>query len=38
MHGMIQSGLGYSGLLTELASHGYLIFAIDSLDGTCEYT
>ena len=38
MHGLSNKCNIYSGLLTELASHGYLVLAIDSLDGTNEYT
>ena len=38
MHGLSSKCSIYSGLLTELASHGYLVLGIDTLDGTNEYT
>ena len=37
-HGLTGNNYNYSGCHRELASHGYIIFSIDHLDGSCNYT
>ena len=37
-HGLGASSSQYFGHLSELASHGYITFAMDHLDGSCLYT
>lgn len=37
-HGLASSCGIYSAHLRELASHGYIIFAMDHQDGSCGYT
>lgn len=38
MHGLGSNNRQYLGLYRELASHGFIVFAIDSHDGSCRYT
>ena len=37
-HGLTASRSLYSSLCSELASFGYMVFALDHHDGTCCYT
>ena len=37
-HGLNSSGATYSKHCIELASHGYIVFAIWHLDGSCQYS
>lgn len=37
-HGILDSGKGMSTQAIELASHGYIVFSLDAMDGTCTYT
>ena len=37
-HGLAGSKRLYIGLMKDLASHGYLVLAVDHQDGTCFYT
>jgi predicted dienelactone hydrolase len=37
-HGLFANNISYSGLLKDLASYGYIVFAINHADGTCIYT
>lgn len=37
-HGLTASRSLYSSLCSELASFGYIVFALDHHDGTCCYT
>lgn len=37
-HGLTLSRNFYSTMCIELASHGYMVFAIDHHDGSCCYT
>ena len=37
-HGLAGSKRLYVGLMKDLASHGYLVLAVDHQDGTCSYT
>ena len=37
-HALMNQGVKYSGHLAELVSQGYIVFAIDHLDGSCGYT
>ena len=37
-HDIISQASKYSGLLRQLASHGFIVFAMDHLDGSCNYT
>ena len=37
-HGLTASRSLYSSLCSELASFGYMVFALDHHDGTCTYT
>lgn len=38
IHGLGSDASNYIGHYMELASHGYLIFAVDTNDGSCNYT
>ncbi len=38
MHGLAGKNIDSSGMLTELASNGYIVFALNSLDESCQYT
>ena len=35
MHGLAGKNIDNSGMLTDLASNGYIVFAINSLDQSC---
>ena len=35
MHGLASKNIESSGILTELASNGYIVFALNSLDESC---
>ena len=37
-HGWTGANNQYSGFARDLASHGYLVFVLNHLDGTCFYT
>jgi hypothetical protein len=37
-HGVGVSPSDYSGLFSDLASRGYIVFAVFHQDGTCSYT
>lgn len=37
-HGLAGQSQAHTGHLRELASHGFIVFAINSLDGSCAYT
>lgn len=37
-HGLFANNISYTGLQRDLASHGYLVIAINHADGTCIYT
>jgi len=37
-HGLTGSRAAYSAQFTELAAHGYMVFALDHHDGSCPYT
>lgn len=37
-HGITSSASAYQQLMIEMASHGYIVFGIDSLSGSCGYT
>lgn len=37
-HGLTASANQYSRILSDLARHGYLVFGIDHLDGSCLHT
>ena len=37
-HGLVSYSGHYTGHCRELASHGYIVFAIDHLDGSSTYT
>ena len=37
-HGMTVSKAFYTILCSELASHGYVVFALDHHDGSCAFT
>ena len=37
-HGMKGSRCMYSTICQEMASHGYIVFALDHHDGSCPYT
>jgi predicted dienelactone hydrolase len=37
-HGLFANNISYTGLQRDLASHGYIVFAINHADGTCIYT
>lgn len=37
-HGILGCNSTYSGLLKDMASHGYIVFALNHMDGTCIYT
>ena len=38
IHGLTANNFIHSGLLRELASHGYFVIAMDTNDGSCTYT
>jgi len=37
-HGLVCMGVSYSGILKDLASHGYIVFALNHQDGSGLYT
>jgi len=37
-HGMCSNSNCFTGIHKEFASHGYIVFAIDHLDGSANYT
>lgn len=37
-HGITGSSRGYTAMLSELASHGYIVFSLDTHSGACGYT
>ena len=37
-HGIFGSNNSYTGLLKDMASHGYIVFALNHADGSCIYT
>jgi platelet-activating factor acetylhydrolase len=37
-HGLTGSRTSYTSVCQELASHGYIVFALDHHDGSCPYT
>ena len=37
-HGLTASRTRYTAICQELASHGYIVFALDHHDGSCPYT
>ncbi len=37
-HGYVGHCGLYTGYIREVVSHGYIVFAIDHLDGSCKYT
>jgi hypothetical protein len=37
-HGILDTAKGMSTQAIELASHGYIVFSLDAMDGTCVYT
>lgn len=37
-HGIFGDNHSYTGLLKDMASHGYIVFALNHSDGTCIYT
>lgn len=37
-HGLFAQKVHYSGLHKDLASHGYIVFAINHADGSCMHT
>jgi hypothetical protein len=37
-HGIFGNNNSYTGLLKDMASHGYIVFALNHADGSCIYT
>jgi hypothetical protein len=37
-HGQLRCPTDYSGLISDLVSRGYVVFAVYHQDGTCSYT
>lgn len=38
VHGFTGNNVGNVGLFREFASHGHIVFSVNTHDGTCEYT